>query len=205
MPFKPTRYQEAKALALKDPRHRLLADIDLNGNKHHLFDVGDYLKEEMLRQPPNGTAASNWTRTGIPHPTKKGRVIGIRRAMKLLKRYQKHGGEIDTETMKRIQKRYQQPYETAQLYGTNPGKYESRGGRSPGSSIISGVGKVGRKAGRGAVSAGKTSFRAVSDAGRRAGESMSEEQFATAAGSIAATSVSLAAVWAIMRWTNAFT
>jgi len=197
-------------------RPHLHVDLDGNGNLHHIHDIGDYLKEQMLLPPPNGTPETNWTRTGIPHPTRPGRVIGIRRAMQLLRRYKKHKGKIDQETWKRIQKRYQAPYETGRVTGANPGLYRAPAAADEVVAAEAAAEKVaaakeavaeavaeevvaeeaaaeaGGKRKRRLRSLGVGAYRGIRDAGKRAGEDMSDEQFE--AGMVSALSVSMTAV-----------
>jgi len=246
--YNPTRTREAKALALTNPKHHLLADLDMNGHMHHLHDIGDYLKAQMLRFPPDGTVATNWTRTGIPHPIKRNSVIGIRRALKILKRYKRHGGDIDAATMDKIIVRYQQPYEAGRLYGENPGAYKGpvpiaaervveeaaervaeeaaeeaaeevaeevaeeavekesrRGAFRAGLAAMGGkVTKAGQAAQRGVRVAGVGAYKHVRRAGIEAGESMSDEQFATGAGSLVSASAGLTVLWAMSNFFKLF-
>lgn len=214
----PVQYGRAHFNASKNvfrTRPHLHVDLDGNGNLHHIHDIGDYLKEQMLLPPPDGTPETNWTRTGIPHPTRPGRVIGIRRAMHLLRRYKKHKGNIDQETWKRIQKRYQAPYDTARVTGANPGLYRA----STAAGVVAteaaaekvaaakeavaeaveeevaaedAAAEAGGKRKRRLRSLGTGVYRGIRDAGKRAGGDTSDEQFE--AGMVSALSVSMTAV-----------
>jgi len=214
----PVQYRRTHFNASKNVfrgRPYLHVDLDGNGNLHHIHDIGDYLKEQMLLPPPNGTPETNWTRTGIPHPIRPGRVIGIRRAMKLLGRYKKHKGNIDQETWERIQKRYQVPYQIAQATGANPGLYRApttAGGvaaeaatekvaaakeavaEAVAEEVVAeeAAAKAGGKRKRRLRSLGVGAYRGIRDAGKRAGEDMPDEQFQ--AGMVSALSVSMTAV-----------
>jgi hypothetical protein len=191
--YNPKQVYQAKAIALSNPNHHMVVDLDNNGNTQHLYDMGHYLKEHMLQ-------GTSWHLKGIPHPLKAGKTIPAKRALKIMEQYYKHGGRIDAETMASFRKQLRLGSSKATVTVAIPTRSRRRSGkraRLPVAPVadVAPQKYLSSRVGDGVLRAGKR----VTSAGSRAGESVTGEQMLAGFGTFIVSVIGLAVVGSATR------